>query len=93
MWAAYTSCLVSFFGGAILFPEQAGFCNAQYQWRSQGGAGVLKPPLPPWLPWKPPQTPLQILWRKKKEGENFEEEEEGMRGESPWMLAPPLLGT
>jgi len=26
-----------------------------------------------------PQAPLQILWRKKKEGENFEEEE-GMRG-------------
>jgi len=26
------------------------------------------------------EAPLQILWRKKKEGENFEEEEEGMRG-------------
>jgi len=25
------------------------------------------------------EAPLQILWRKK-EGENFEEEEEGMRG-------------
>ena len=25
------------------------------------------------------EAPLQILWRKKKEGENFEEEE-GMRG-------------
>ena len=25
-------------------------------------------------------SPLQILWRKKKEGENFEEKEEGMRG-------------
>jgi len=44
-----------------------------------GVQGVLKLPLPPWLPWKPPQAPLQILWRKKKEGENFEEEE-GMRG-------------
>ena len=27
-----------------------------------------------------PPAPLQILWRKKKEGENFEEEEEGIRG-------------
>ena len=26
------------------------------------------------------EAPLQILWRKKKEGENFEEKEEGMRG-------------
>jgi len=42
--------------------------------------GGAQAPLPPWLPWKPPQAPLQILWRKKKEGENFEKEE-GMRGE------------
>ena len=41
------------------------------------GAGVLKP-LPTTL--ASMEAPLQILWRKKKEGENFEEEEEGMRG-------------
>ena len=39
------------------------------------------------------EAPLQILWRKKKEGENFEEEEEGMRGgrrkgEPPLALDP-----
>ena len=47
------------------------------QWRSQGVQGVLKPP-PTTL--ASMEAPLQILWRKKKEGENFEEEEEGMRG-------------
>ena len=38
--------------------------------------GVLKPPYHLGFH----GSPLQILWRKKKEGENFEEEEEGMRG-------------
>jgi len=49
------------------------------QWRSLGECrGVLKPPY--YLAsMEAPQTPLQILWRKKKEGENFEEEKEAMR--------------
>ena len=40
------------------------------------------------------QPPLQILWRKKKEGENFEEEEEGMRGgrRKKERKAPPSSG-
>ena len=42
-----------------------------------GVQGVLEP-LPTTL--ASMEAPLQILWRKKEEGENFEEKEEGMRG-------------
>ena len=63
--------------------------QARMQWWSQGCSSP--PTILAFM-----EAPLQILWRKKKEGENFEEEEEGMRGgrrkgEPP--MAPPLLGT
>jgi len=60
-----------------------------------GCRGCSSPPYHLGFHGSPPKPPLQILWRKKKEGENFEEEEEGMRGgrRKKERRAPPSSGS